>query len=622
MAFIMNGLDAESYARTYTDRQLIERIKAYFRPEARKISLVTLMVVLKSVFDAALPILIAIGLDRVISPDGVDNRVWWLVAGIVIFGALSWGVNFVQQSKSAEIVGNIILRLRTDAINAVMKRDMSFFDEYASGRVVSRVTSDTQDFSNTVTLVLALFSQILLVFIITAVLFTRSAYLTMYVLILIPIIVGVALAFRKIARQVTIESQRVQGEVNGMIQETMRGIAVAKSYRQEATIYREFEEVSDRTYRIRLKQGFIFSGIFPILFAIAGLGTTALVWVGGNQVIDGNISAGDWYLFLQAVALFWFPLTSIASFWSQFQQGLSAAERVFALVDAEARVVQTDDVKPARLVGEIEFRDVTFAYKNERPVLENFSLTIAPGETIALVGHTGAGKSTLGRLIARFYEFQGGQILIDGQDIRSFDLSAYRRQLGIVPQLPFLFSGTVRDNIRYALPDATEEQIEYAASHIGQGDWVDALQDGLDTEIGEEGRGLSMGQRQLVALARVLIQDPGIIILDEATASVDPLTETQIQEGLATVMAGRTSIVIAHRLSTIREVDRIIVLDHGKIVEQGNHIALMQAGGRYAELYNTYFRHQSPDYKPGEGFVTVNEANGRTDGLSPSPVPA
>jgi ABC-type multidrug transport system fused ATPase/permease subunit len=605
MAFIMNGLDAENYSRTYTDRQLIDRIKTYFRPEAAKIGLVTVMVVLKSVFDAALPILIATGLDRVVGPDGVDNRVWWLVVGIIVFGALSWGVNFVQQFKSAEIVGNIILRLRTDAINAVMKRDMSFFDEYASGRVVSRVTSDTQDFSNTVTLVLALFSQVLLVFIITAVLFTRSAYLTLYVLVLIPVIVGIALAFRKIARQVTIQSQRVQGEVNGMIQETMRGIAVAKSYRQEATIYREFEEVSDRTYRIRLKQGFIFSGIFPLLFAIAGLGTTALVWVGGNQVITGDISAGDWYLFLQAVALFWFPLTSIASFWSQFQQGLSAAERVFALIDAEARVVQTGDADPGRLAGKIEFRDVTFGYKDGQPVLRDFSLTIPPGETIALVGHTGAGKSTLGRLIARFYEFQGGQILIDGRDIRSFDLAAYRRRLGIVPQLPFLFSGTVRDNIRYALPDASEEQIEYAASHIGQGDWVEALQDGLDTEIGEEGRGLSMGQRQLVALARVLIQDPGIIVLDEATASVDPLTEAQIQEGLATVMAGRTSIVIAHRLSTIREADRIIVLDHGRIVEQGNHLSLMQAGGRYAELYNTYFRHQNPDYRPGEGFVTV-----------------
>jgi ATP-binding cassette subfamily B protein len=624
MAFIMDGLDKEAYDRTYSDRQLIDRIKTYFRPEAGKIALVTGMVVVNSLLDSALPILVASGLDRVTGEDvDIDRGVWLLIAGIVLFSGLSWCVNFIRQSRSAEIVGNIILRLRTDAIDAVMKRDMSFYDEFSSGKIVSRVTSDTQDFSNTVTLVLSLFSQILLIFVITAVLLFRSVEMTLIVLVLVPVIVGVSLGFRKIARQVTTAVQRSQGDVNGMIQETMRGISVAKSYRQEATIFREFEEVSDRTYRVRLRQGFIFSGIFPILFGIAGLGTTALVWIGGRRVLDGDISAGDWYLFLQAVGLFWFPLTSIASFWSQFQQGLSAAERVFALVDAEARVVQTDNVVPERIAGKIEFRDVTFGYEADRPVLRNFSLTIAPGETIALVGHTGAGKSTLGRLITRFYEFQGGQILIDDQDIRAFDLGAYRRQLGIVPQLPFLFSGTVADNIRYALPDASPEQIEYAASHIGQGDWVEALPNGLETEIGEDGRGLSMGQRQLVALARVLIQDPRIIILDEATASVDPLTETQIQEGLDTVMAGRTSIVIAHRLSTIREVDRIIVLDHGRIVEEGSHIALMQAGGRYADLYNTYFRHQSPDYRPGEGFVAVaTNGSSEPDGHTPAPVPA
>jgi ATP-binding cassette subfamily B protein len=624
MAFIMDGLDKEAYDRTYSDRQLIDRIKTYFRPEAGKIALVTGMVVVNSLLDSALPILVASGLDRVTGEDvDIDRGVWLLIAGIVLFSGLSWCVNFIRQSRSAEIVGNIILRLRTDAIDAVMKRDMSFYDEFSSGKIVSRVTSDTQDFSNTVTLVLSLFSQILLIFVITAVLLFRSVEMTLIVLVLVPVIVGVSLGFRKIARQVTTAVQRSQGDVNGMIQETMRGISVAKSYRQEATIFREFEEVSDRTYRVRLRQGFIFSGIFPILFGIAGLGTTALVWIGGRRVLDGDISAGDWYLFLQAVGLFWFPLTSIASFWSQFQQGLSAAERVFALVDAEARVVQTDNVVPERIAGKIEFRDVTFGYEADRPVLRNFSLTIAPGETIALVGHTGAGKSTLGRLITRFYEFQGGQILIDDQDIRTFDLGAYRRQLGIVPQLPFLFSGTVADNIRYALPDASPEQIEYAASHIGQGDWVEALPNGLETEIGEDGRGLSMGQRQLVALARVLIQDPRIIILDEATASVDPLTETQIQEGLDTVMAGRTSIVIAHRLSTIREVDRIIVLDHGRIVEEGSHIALMQAGGRYADLYNTYFRHQSPDYRPGEGFVAVaTNGSSEPDGHTPAPVPA
>jgi ATP-binding cassette subfamily B protein len=517
----------------------------------------------------------------------------------------------------------VVLMLRIDAFKAVTKRDMSFFDEVPSGRIVSRVTSDTEDFANTVTLAMNLISQLLLVLIVTAALFTRDVRLALYAIIIAPVVVVLALGFRRLARKTTLQAQRALSNVNTTVQEAMSGISVAKSFRQEETIYQEFRAINEQTYRVTLRQGWVFSSIFPILFLVAGLGTTLLVYAGGHAVIDGEVSAGDWLLFLNSVMLFWFPLTSIASFWSQFQQGLSAAERVFALVDAEARVVQTGNVVPDRIAGKIEFRDVTFGYDADRPVLTNFSLTIAPGETIALVGHTGAGKSTLGRLITRFYEFQGGQILIDDQDIRSFDLGAYRRQLGIVPQLPFLFSGTVADNIRYALPDATPDQIEYAASHIGQGDWVDALPNGLETEIGEEGRGLSMGQRQLVALARVLIQDPRIIILDEATASVDPLTETQIQEGLATVMAGRTSIVIAHRLSTIREVDRIIVLDHGRIMEEGSHIALMQAGGRYADLYNTYFRHQSPDYRPGEGFVAVTiNGSSEPDGHAPAPVPA
>lgn len=239
-----------------------------------------------------------------------------------------------------------------------------------------------------------------------------------------------------------------------------------------------------------------------------------------------------------------------------------------------------------------------FRYTARERVLWGFDLTIGAGETVALVGHTGAGKSSLGKLVARFYEFQGGELLIDGRDIRTLDLRSYRRHLGIVQQTPFLFSGTVRDNIRYGAQEASDEAVLAAARSIGGGDWLDALPQGLDTDVGEAGRGISMGQRQLVALARTLLQDPSILILDEATASVDPLTEAQIQEGLEVVLKGRTALVIAHRLSTVRQADRIVVLRQGEVIESGTHAALLERNGHYAELYNTYFRHQSPYYDP------------------------
>ena len=370
-------------------------------------------------------------------------------------------------------------------------------------------------------------------------------------------------------------------------------------------MYNEFVRVNEQSYQVNLRSGFVYSGVFPLLFFIANLGTTIVVYFGGRSVLAHTISAGDWFLFVQSMGLLWFPLTSIASFWSQFQLGLSASERVFALLDAEPRVHQVASEPVEQLRGKIEFRNLFFSYDDRQNVLTNFNLTIQPGETVAIVGHTGAGKSSLAKLIARFYEFQGGELLIDDCDIRSFDLHAYHRQLGIVPQSPFLFSGTVTENIRYARPSASDEKVEAIARSIGHGDWLEALPDGLNTLVGEAGRALSMGQRQLVALARVLLQDPAIIILDEATASVDPLTEAQIQEGLDLILKNRTSILIAHRLSTIQHADRILVLANGRVVEEGNHEELLRQGGHYAHLYNTYFRHQSPDYLPGEGFVPV-----------------
>jgi ABC-type multidrug transport system fused ATPase/permease subunit len=546
--------------------------------------------------DAALPIIIAWGIDA-LSVELNLVTAGLIVGAILLSGALAWVFNFVRRWYTARAVGEVVLKLRVDAFDAVMARDMSFYDEFPSGKIVSRVTSDTQDFANVVTLTLNLMSQLLLVVIIVGVLFYINARLALVALAIAPFIVIAALSFRRVARVTTQQARRVLAEVNKNVQESIAGISVAKNFRQEQTIYDEFVEVNRQTYRINLRQGYVFSSIFPILGTISGVGTMLVVYFGGLFVLDGLISAGEWFLFVESVNLFWFPLTGIASFWSQFQLGLSASERVFALVDAEPRVVQIDDQRPPPLSGKIEFRDLEFSYTKQETVLDRFNLTIPAGETIALVGHTGAGKSSLGKLIARFYEYQGGQLLVDDYNLRTLDLKAYRSQLGIVPQTPFLFSGTVADNIRYSQHETPDRAVAEIAQQIGGGDWLETLPQGLDTPVGEEGKGISMGQRQLVALARVLLQDPAVIVLDEATASVDPLTEAQIQESLDLVLQERTAVVIAHRLSTIKSADRIIVLREGQIIEEGTHQSLMQQGGHYAELYNTYFRHQSPDYE-------------------------
>lgn len=595
MGFIMDGLDAEEFDRTYGDGQLVRRVIAYFRPELRRMVIVAFTILVTALVDTGIPIYISRSLDQLTTDISVTQLL--TIAGVITgLSVFSYGLNYMRRALSAWAVGNVVLALRKDAVDAVLARDMSFYDQYQSSKIVSRVNSDTTNFSNIVNLTIDLMSQILLVVFLLIYLFSVNVTMTFILVALAPAFVIAALSFRRLARNSITQSRRVAAELNQHVQETVSGISVAKTFRQEHAIYEEFREVNQQSFWINLRAGLVFSGIFPVLNVIAGIGTASLVFFGAQRVWGGALTPGEWYLFIQGMGLFWFPLTSIASFWSQFQIGLAAGERVFALIDAEPKVVQSDSLVIPRLKGDIVFRNVDFRYNEKEQVLQNFSLHIPAGQTIAFVGHTGSGKSSIAKLIARFYEFQGGTITIDGTDIRELDLTAYHQQLGIVTQTPFLFDGTVRDNIRYARPDATDEEVIAVAHQVGGGDWIGNLPMGLDSEVGERGGSLSMGQRQLVALARVLLQEPGIVVLDEATASVDPLTETLIQEGLDVVLANRTAIVIAHRLSTVRSADRIIVLSKGQIIEEGTHDELLLRGGSYADLYNTYFRHQSLEY--------------------------
>ncbi len=588
------GLDAESYDRTYRDRELARRMWGYFRPHARKLTWISLAILTMSVAGAAGPLLVSAGVQSM--AEGVVSRVTFgLAALLFLMGLIVWGANWVRRRLSAQTVGDVMLELRADAFRATVGHDLSFFSEHASGRVVSRITSDTQEFAQVVVLLTDVVSQFLEAMILLTVLVFIEWRLLPWLLIFLPVLLLVSIGFRRLARRVTRRGFRAMANVNAIIKEAVTGIAVAKNFRQEDAIYQEFSAVNAQSYRINVQRGFVLAAVFPTLNALGGAGTALLVYVGGMSVMAGVITYGAWYLFISSLDYFWFPVLNLSAFWSQVQGGLSAAERVFGLIDAEPAVVQTERRRVARLQGDIVFDHVDFRYTHE-PVLESFSLHVRPGEDVALVGHTGAGKSTIAKLISRFYEYQGGALRLDGQDIRTLDLTDYRRQLGIVPQVPFLFSGTVADNVRYARPEASDAEVGALARRIGEGEWLETLPDGLQTEVGERGGRLSMGQRQLVSLLRVLVQRPAIFILDEATASIDPFTEYQIQEALRLILEEATSILIAHRLSTVRAADRIIVLRQGAILEEGNHDQLLRQSGHYAELYNAYFRHQSLQY--------------------------
>ena len=588
------GLEAESYDRKYSDLALFRRVMDFLPPYKRLLAIAIFTSVFMGIGNGLLPFFTSSIIERFSVSE--DWNYFILVSIIIIFiNLLVYGANYLFSVTSKKVIHGVVFDLRKSVNRAVLHQDLSFFDQHPTGKIVSRINSDSADFGEMAALLMEVLSSLFMFIIILIPMFLLNVYLTFIFLTVIPILLIYSMYFRKGARKWTLRGQRVLASVNAFVQESINGIQLIKTFNQEDKQYAMFLEGNNKSYKINLGRGLFLNILFPILEIFQSVVLFALLYLGSGEILQGAISPGEFYLFIQSLLIVFFPLFRLSAFWPQFQVGLSAAERLFSLIDSESKIQQTGEFDLQHTQGQISIQNLDFKYTDQW-IFKDFNLNIQPGESVAIVGHTGAGKSTLANLLLRLYEFEAGQIKIDQHDIRDLSLPSLRKQIGFIPQTPFLWAGSLESNIKYGKSTATEDQILWALEKAGGADWIDHLTDGLQTDVLERGKRLSMGQRQLAVFARVLLQDPAILIMDEATSSVDPFTETRIQAAIEEIMKNRTSIIIAHRLWTVQHVDRIIVLDHGHIIEQGTHAELLTRGGHYAELYNTYFRHQSLEF--------------------------